>query len=74
MKLYDVPKYSYIRVLGESRTPMEGLEANEGDVFKFINIDGMYSRCKNEHGSIVHLYAGAEVEIVDERSVAWAKL
>lgn len=59
MKLYDVPNYSYIRVIeqevknnihqsglsSEVKVPPSGLDVNIGELIQFINIDGMYSLC-----------------------------
>lgn len=73
MKLFDVPRYSYIRVLGEILTPVEGKETSAGNILKFLSLDGMYSRCRDEDGEIVHLVAWADVELVDAESVSWAK-
>lgn len=51
MKLYDVPRYSRIRL-------PDGLELN------FDHIDGMYSYCTDDKGNLFHISAFAEVEIV----------
>jgi hypothetical protein len=54
MKLYEVPKNSRILV--------EGDDANEE--LNFHHIDGMYSYCTRDDGTVVHLAAWTEVEIV----------
>jgi hypothetical protein len=54
MKLYDVPRETFIRILDD---------VNQEVIF-FDHLDGMYSFCKNAQGEIVHIFAGAEVEIV----------
>lgn len=64
MKLYDVPIYSKIRVIGDIQTPPGAKEIKESDVLFFDHIDGMYSYCKDSEGNIVHLVAWAEVEVL----------
>ena len=50
MKLYEVPKYSRIKV---------------GDTeLDFHHIDGMYSYCTDSEGRAHHIAAWADVEIV----------
>jgi hypothetical protein len=50
MKLYEVPKYSRIKV---------------GDTeLDFHHIDGMYSYCTDSEGCAHHIAAWADVEIV----------
>jgi hypothetical protein len=50
MKLYEVPKYSTIKV---------------GDMeLEFHHIDGMYSYCTDSEGNTHHIAAWADVEIV----------
>ena len=51
MKLYEVPRNSWIRF--------------EGELYLFHKIDGMYSVCYCQ-GYIVHISANAEVEFVGE--------
>lgn len=51
---------------------MEGKETRLGSILKFLSLDGMYSRCRDEDGEIVHLVAWADVEIVDAENVSWA--
>lgn len=58
MKLYDVPRYSRVKI--------EGLEKNDKPVneFSFYYVDGMYSVCKDDDGEAFHLMADTEVELV----------
>ena len=58
MKLYDVPRYS--------RVKMEGLEVFAKPVgeFSFYYVDGMYSVCKDDNEETFHLMADTEVELV----------
>ena len=66
MKLYDVPRMTKIRVVGESTAPPAAREAIPDEVLMFHHVDGMYSYCKDLMGNIVHLPAWQEVEIVNE--------
>jgi hypothetical protein len=50
MKLYEVPKYSRIRV--------------GGNALDFHHIDGMYSYCTDRTGKVHHIAAWADVEIL----------
>ena len=65
MELYNVPKNSRIRVLGEVKMPPSSPPINIGDELNFHRIDGMYSYCTTDEGQVVHLVAWAEVEILD---------
>ncbi len=53
MKLYEVPRNTWIKVAGIR--------------FLFHHIDGMYSLCIDEQGSIINLAASTEVEIDEEK-------
>ena len=64
VKLYDVPRGSKIRVMGDIIVPPASDTIQEGDILKFSRIDGMYSECYTELGVLVHLSASADVEIV----------
>lgn len=66
MKLYDVPRNSKIRVLGDVKTPPAAQNIEEQEVLNFSHVDGMYSYCTNNNNEVVHLAAWAEVEIVEE--------
>ena len=51
MKLFEVPKYSRIKV---------------GDMeLDFHHIDGMYSYCTDSEGNAHHIAAWADVEVVN---------
>lgn len=60
MKLYDVPRESFIRY---------------ADIFDlyFCHIDGMYSLCYDSTNQPVHLAAWVEVEILNEKPEGWDK-
>lgn len=69
MKLYEVPRNSYIRIVDpHAEVPVGAFGLNAGEVIKFGHIDGMYSYCKSLEGNTVHLKAWTEVEIVDTSS------
>ena len=52
MKLYEVPKKTWIKL--------------DGVIYFFDHIDGMYSYCKTQKGDVFHLASWVEVEIVQE--------
>ena len=58
MKLYDLPRYSRVKI--------EGLEIDNKPVgeFNFFYVDGMYSVCENDKEEIFNLAADTEVELV----------
>jgi hypothetical protein len=61
MKLYNVPKNTKIKIIDDE----------EGTVFNFHHIDGMYSYCERaSDNSVCHLAAWTEVEIVNENNDA----
>ena len=62
MKLYDVPRNSMIRLLAKPVTPMVSVPPD--DVVRFSHVDGMYSLCYNNDGSICHPAAWTEVEVI----------
>jgi hypothetical protein len=64
MKLYDVPNGSMIRVVADAQIPPDHREVSNGEVVKFLRIDGMYSLCIDSGGVAVHLAAWTDVEIV----------
>ena len=64
MKLYDVPRGSMIRVLGDIQIPPGAPEINIGDEILFNNLDTMYSNCTRGK-TTVYLSAMAEVEIIN---------
>lgn len=68
MKLYDLPRYSYVKILDEKvKQPIANYPIKEeNDIIFFDHIDGMYSFCVDNEGNIIHLAAWTEVEIVDK--------
>ena len=66
MKLYDVPRNTYVRLLEDNEPPPAGIKSDRGQIIKFGHIDGMYSYCTDTNGNTVHLKAWTEVEIVSD--------
>jgi hypothetical protein len=66
MKLFDVPRETYVKVLEDVHVPVGMAPIKKGEIIFFDHIDGMYSFCMDEHKkNILHLAAFTEVEIVD---------
>jgi len=65
MKLYNVPRGSKIRVVGDVKSTPTSPIIEEQEVLNFSHVDGMYSYCTNSDNEVVHLAAWAEVEIVE---------
>ena len=65
MKLYDVPRGTKIRVLGNIMIPPAAPIIHVGDEMLFNNLDTMYSNCTKDDGETVYLSASAEVKIID---------
>lgn len=61
MKLYEVPRRSYIHFK----------EEDIDEVLFFDHVDGMYSFCLNSKGNPVHLKAFADVEVLDGKPEGW---
>lgn len=55
MKLFNVPRNTRIKIVGEET------ELN------FHHIDGAYSYCKDDEGNVWHIAAWTEVEIVGDK-------
>lgn len=65
MRLYEAPDKSRIRVVGEVAVPPSGIGVEVGDELNYNHIDGMYSYCTRDDGTLVHLVAWAEVEVIE---------
>lgn len=67
MKLYNVPKGSFIRIYNtEVCTPPIGQKLFTD--LKFHNVDGMYSFCTHPlTGDVIHIGASTEVEIICDK-------
>jgi len=68
MKLYDVPRNSKIKVVGDVKIPPAAPIIEEQEVLNFSHVDGMYSYCTNKDGQVVHLAAWTEVEVIDDKN------
>lgn len=65
MKLYDVPRETFVRVLEDVRVPVGCDPIKKGTIIFFDHIDGMYSFCMDsKKENICHLEASTDVEIV----------
>ena len=66
MKLYEVPRNTFVKVMEDNVHVPPGMEPiKRGDVVYFDHIDGMYSYCMDkEQKNVMHLAAFTEVEIV----------
>ena len=65
MKLYEVPRWTKVKVCEEVTVPPDARVVSKGDILNFRNVDGMYSLCFNSLGHIVHIPAWTEVEIIE---------
>ena len=63
MKLFEVPRGSKIRVLGDILTAIGSPEIKEDDILTFYELDGMYSICYKDGGR-VYLAGWTEVEVI----------
>jgi hypothetical protein len=66
MKLYDVPQDTWVIPIEHPQKPPESITVEMGEPIHFINLDGMYSYCKNAEGKVVHLPAWLEVNILEK--------
>jgi len=66
MKLYNVPDNSMIRVIKNEKVPPGALPIANEEILHFHHIDGMYSYCERSDGTVVHLVAWANVEIIND--------
>ena len=64
MKLYEVPRNTWIKVKEENSTPPGAYNIGYNTILFFDHIDGMYSYCTDPDGNIVHLGCCTEVIIV----------
>jgi len=65
MELYNVPRNSRIKVVGDIKVPPASPTIDEQEILNFSHIDGMYSYCTRDNGEVVHLVAWTNVEIVE---------
>ena len=65
MKLYEVPRNIWVRIVAPANTPPGGITAALAEQeYLFHRLDGAYSVCTDVDGNLVHLSANTEVEIV----------
>jgi hypothetical protein len=66
MKLYDVPRDSFVRLLEDARVPEGHPPIRKGDTIYFDHVDGMYSYCMDkDKKNLLHIAAFTEVEVVE---------
>jgi hypothetical protein len=65
MKLYKVPKNTWVIPTEETRAPPGARPVSVGEPVLFHHIDGMYSYCVDVWDNIVHLPAWQEVTITE---------
>jgi len=69
LKLYEVPRNSRIKVIGDAKVAQRYKEKNIkpelDEVLSFKKIDGMYSLCYNSKNEPVHLVAWSDVEVLE---------
>lgn len=64
MKLYEVPRNSWVIPIGEVTVPPGAIPVGAEPVL-FHHCDGMYSYCHNIHGELVHVPAYQEVQVTE---------
>ena len=64
MKLYEVPNNTRVRLMPEIEVHVPVGSPDPTDEFKFVKVDGMYSYCVTDAGTVIHPAAWTEVEIV----------
>ena len=70
MELHKVPNRTWVRVQDPDKVPPAAPTPDAGERIFFDHIDGMYSFCIREDGSIIHLVAWQEVTIDDNQEAA----
>ena len=55
MKLWQLIPYSHVKFRLDP----------DGEIYEFNRIDGMFSKCYNEAGKLVHIMANTDVEVVE---------
>lgn len=60
--LYDLERNTHFKLANDVvQVPPASAEFKYTDVYKFLNIDGMYSRCSDKDGNIHHFAAWTKV-------------
>ena len=66
MKLYDVPRETFVKVLEDVHVPPGCIPIKAGETIFFDHVDGMYSFCTDkDKNNVLHLAAFTEVEIIE---------
>lgn len=66
MKLYDVPRETFVRLTEDASVPVGCQPIKAGEVIFFDHLDGMYSFCMDkDKKEIIHIAAFTEVEVVE---------
>lgn len=66
MKLYQVPRNTWIIPLETTTAPPGAREVSIGEPVFFDHVDGIYSTCKDMQGNIVHVPAWQKVKIIEK--------
>jgi hypothetical protein len=68
MRLYEVAEKSWVKIVPDpkviTQVPPDAPPLSDGEVIFFYHIDGMYSLCRKQDGTLCHLVAWQEVEKV----------
>jgi hypothetical protein len=59
--LYDLPYGAYFKLAEEPHVPPVHDPVNPLSIFKFLGIDGMYSKIVNKQGELLHFAAWTKV-------------
>jgi hypothetical protein len=61
--LYDLDKGTYFKLAPTDvvQVPVDSNEFHLSGVYKFLGVDGMYSRSTDEHGNLHHFAAWTKV-------------
>ena len=65
MKLYELPRGTWFRLVKGTIVPPSAPEVHTGHTYLLHNIDGMYSLCQDTDGNTVHVAVFAEVEQIE---------
>lgn len=69
-QLHNVPNKTWVKIMPDpeegTKVPPSAPSLPDGEVIFFDHIDGMYSYCKKQDGTVCHLVAWQPVEVVDD--------
>ena len=66
MELYKLKRGDKFKLLADATIPPCARHGEFEIVYRFTNIDGMYSYVSDEHGNVYHFAAWTDVEKVNE--------